>query len=1685
MNTLKELIRRSSPGLVAAALTAIACSTADAAVELLGVQYQQDNPYSEFSCWYHYGNYPTSCGTVITGCNVHVFLKNTGPSSVTINNVTLAGYNLSTILKRNATFHDANSIYFYWDDPPQDIFDAGEPVWFRLDPNPIPAGGVARVVVRLRSVPVTRPVSLAVATTAGTVNANIPVNASDPVLASVGFSADRTKVYLHWRRSGGAAPASVWLDGSNVTSLTTTVGDSAVNYAASVIQLPTPLANMSYHVYQGVYADGKTATGSLRTWTNRFIYGTWAAKEIPDGDTAGAQAWIDGCEDRGVNAVIMNMASGGLADFLGTSAGRDYAEAHNYGYVKDDNAWGTNPRMWFIDDEPDIEEGNIDCGVNLRIPCGGGHTTGILGLHMLEYGETLRAMNPSAPTTINLDGNFKPDGWYAYGQLADVMMMDSYYEQEMAGNHWYHPERDPLYTKPTSIYAAAIATTTAAEPNPMHMILYSCEYKDTSLGLIWPFPTPASKRIQAYYALAGGAKGMAYWWYKSGYPFNGLNDGGPEAQALWKEIGLVGNDIKAVQPLLVISHPVTTPLATSSGVWAKTLAAGVDSMIVLAVNDQFYNDSTGTHLTPVSGATATVTLPSWLQPSPTAFEITSGGLKPVSTQVVGSQLQLNLGTLQVTKMIVLTRDPRLLSTLQRRFDTVCRPGICAFASESCTNIPLAIAQQPANLVLSPGGSGSFTVAAFGTGLTYQWQKNLGNLADGGHYSGCTNATLTVAGADSGDVASYRCVVTTSYASSNSSPASLTLTTNLPAIPVANPATAVSTNRFTANWSSADSAAGYRLDVSTNSGFGTFVSGYQDADAGNALSWNVSGLNAGTTYYYRVRAYNGNGTSGNSGTISVTLPVPITCPPTGLVNADFEGGNTGGVANGWTGYQRSPYALTTWIIQTAGPPTGGGLQYQQIANTNTAGGGGVRQNITGCVIGATYTISGWMRGNSGQYSTCQVKVSPTASTDWGSAVDLSPAASYTGDTWTWFSGSVVAAGTNMTLWLDGQTTGTAQFKAECFDSITVSCDMTAVAPSITQQPSNRSVAEGASTNFTITVIGDGHLDYRWQKNTANLSDGGHYSGAASATLTIIGADSADAATYRCIVTNAFGSVTSSPATLVVTTNGVAPTITQQPTNQGVLAGATAAFALQASGTAPLAYRWQKNSANLTEGGHYSGTPTPTLTITGADSADVATYRCVVTNAYGNATSSPVTLTLVTNPVQDFALAQIPTLAGDTTNDARAITPDGRWIVGVSGSRGFLYGVGSASAVNVISSDSAQSTLLTGIGYRTNSGQQQLVAAGLAGGYFTTFMTADGGATWGAKVQYSGTGLKKPTVPVANALAGAASDVYYTVWTDEGTNSTDNWGLYVGRGSNTWPASVGWAPKSATKPSTLQLNGISANGRGVGWRQNSGTNINYITDWQGATTPAIWSPNGLDGTTVGQAYAVSADGTIILGVSPRAGGTIATNYGYKAVFNATFPGAATQLSIGQLPNFPDTAGATNLAIPYGCTADGKFAVGMSYRGAERAVLWDTSDPNPARWTVVDLTDVAAAKGVLGSFSRLTRAYSIGVNAAGALVIAGVGKDPTGNSRGFVATVTPPVASIAFPPIVTIAESYTSGFTCSFWSPSNAAMTCYLEFTTSLVPFSPWGTVTSTPSIGGTISLSDPNPPDQQGFYRIRIR
>lgn len=92
---------------------------------------------------------------------------------------------------------------------------------------------------------------------------------------------------------------------------------------------------------------------------------------------------------------------------------------------------------------------------------------------------------------------------------------------------------------------------------------------------------------------------------------------------------------------------------------------------------------------------------------------------------------------------------------------------------------------------------------------------------------------------------------------------------VPQTPVNKAATNVSSNGFTANWESSIGATHYLLDVSTNSDFTSFVSGYNNLNVGNNLSKDISGLSPNTKYYYRVRAGNIIRASNSSETINLT------------------------------------------------------------------------------------------------------------------------------------------------------------------------------------------------------------------------------------------------------------------------------------------------------------------------------------------------------------------------------------------------------------------------------------------------------------------------------------------------------------------------------------------------------------------------------------------------------------------------------------------------------------------------------------------------------------------------------------------------------------------------------------------------------------------------------------------------
>jgi glucose/arabinose dehydrogenase len=188
-----------------------------------------------------------------------------------------------------------------------------------------------------------------------------------------------------------------------------------------------------------------------------------------------------------------------------------------------------------------------------------------------------------------------------------------------------------------------------------------------------------------------------------------------------------------------------------------------------------------------------------------------------------------------------------------------------------------------------------------------------------------------------------------------------------------------------------------------------------------------------------------------------------------------------------------------------------------------------------------------------------------------------------------------------------------------------------APGITSQPSNQTVMQGQPAAFSITATGSTPLSYQWQRNMSDIS------GATSSSYTLSPTTLGDnGAKFRCVVSNAFGNATSNEATLTVT---APPTIPTHPADQTVTAGQSASFNVSATGSTPLSYQWQRNMVNISGATSSSYTLSPT---TLGDNG--AKFRCVVSNAFGNATSNEATLTvqppppmLVTEQNTDVAIA----------------------------------------------------------------------------------------------------------------------------------------------------------------------------------------------------------------------------------------------------------------------------------------------------------------------------------------------------------------------------------------------------------------------------------------------------------------
>lgn len=188
-------------------------------------------------------------------------------------------------------------------------------------------------------------------------------------------------------------------------------------------------------------------------------------------------------------------------------------------------------------------------------------------------------------------------------------------------------------------------------------------------------------------------------------------------------------------------------------------------------------------------------------------------------------------------------------------------------------------------------------------------------------------------------------------------------------------------------------------------------------------------------------------------------------------------------------------------------------------------------------------------------------------------------------------------------------------AATFTNKTIAVSLAPTAPAITTSPVSQTIASGQNVIFTAAASGNPAPTFKWQKDTVDISNGGRVSGATTSTLTITGALTTDAGSYRAVATNASGAVTSTAATLTV--NKVTQGISFSQLENKTFGNSTFTLAATASSGLALSYS--------------SATPTVAtvagnvVTIVGAGSS-VITASQAGNSEYDAATNATQTLTV---------------------------------------------------------------------------------------------------------------------------------------------------------------------------------------------------------------------------------------------------------------------------------------------------------------------------------------------------------------------------------------------------------------------------------------------------------------------------
>ena len=750
----------------------------------------------------------------------------------------------------------------------------------------------------------------------------------------------------------------------------------------------------------------------------------------------------------------------------------------------------------------------------------------------------------------------------------------------------------------------------------------------------------------AVFTVSAEGSNLAYQWYKDDVPIVG-------ATASTLTLGAVGLNDNGALVKVVVSNAVGSVTSTE----ATLSVAAVAPTIVVAPVPQSAPE----------GASVT-------------FSVTATG------SALQYQWARDLVPIAGATSPSFTLSPVTLADDGASFTVTVSNGVGSVTSDAVTvtvslNAP-SITTQPVAQLVTEGEPATFTVVASGSELSYQWQRDAANIP------GATSASYTLGATQlSDDGAAFQVVVSNGKGSVTSVAAVLSVTLAAPAIttqPVAQSVTEGESATFTVVASGSQLNYQWRrdgVDVPGAVSASFTLAATQLADDGAS---------------FEVVVTNGAGTVSSVAVfLSVALAVPsIVVNPSDLTVAEGQDATFQVEATG----SQLEYQ---WRRDDVDIPGATSASFTLPAVT-LADSGAVFHVIVSNGAGAVVSLD----------ATLQVDLAPPAITSHpvdqsvveGQAASFAVEATGSQLSYQWRRNAVPLPKetastlnlTTVTLADDGAVFDVVVSNAaDAVTSTSATLTVSLAVPVITAQPADQSVEEGQDATFTVTATGS-QLEYQWRRDDVDLP------GATAASYTLTSAALGDdGATFRVVVSNAAGDVSSQSATLTV--NLAQPVIATQPASQTVTEGEAATFTVVATGS-QLSYQWRRDAQPI------AGANTATYVLDPVTLADSgSSFDVVVTNAAGDAISDSALLTVELAPpvITLQPLDQSVVVGGDVTF---AVTATGS-------SLSYQW---RRDGVDILDSNTAQLTV-SGVTLADDGAQFSVVVTNSAGNAVSTTAT----------------------------------------------------------------------------------------------------------------------------------------------------------------------------------------------------------------------------------------------------------------------------------------------------------------------------------------------------------------------------